>query len=817
MPIENAENLLRALLAGTTTSDIRKVLESIGDSSGVELDQPFGKFQFCWHAFGNRQSNISSIGLASKPGRSLTERITNAIDAVLEDRVPRGVATLPNSAREAAQQWFGRPVSSPTDGLFNWDYSAGQNDRRYSVVLTPSGVEGAPTVDVIDEGIGITPEEFPGTILSLQEGNKIKKWYLIGAFGQGGASTLSFSEYAIIMSRHRDNPRVVGFTAIRVLNLSESYKEDCYAYLSLKGADGTISVPSCQLNDDPLMIYPDQGGVKVPTLHHGTLVRHVGFKLPKLDGSLAPSPGNLYHFLHCSAFDPLLPFRLIDLRGDGEMKNELVSGSRNRLMKLDEMEGDPAKQESGTYLRYHREMEFFAPHGTQDPCIGIELWVIFNYRKGRGDNKDQTVLRPHSNELFVMTGQPVVATLNGQNQGEMPAALLRDLELTMVARHIVIHVDASRADNRVRRELFSTNREGFKDGPVLSSLVSMLEKMLGEDETLHEIERELTEKLAKRESQTTSDDVKHQIVKLLQEAGLKIQTDGPTSVAGGGEELEPVKKRRRGKHKKADPLPTLPFPQVTEFEIVYPKPTMKVHLNDNESILVHTDADHEFDRRGLVAIRTEPDCLELAGKSPLNGGRIRWRLRPRQTAKVGDVGKIVTTITTPDGRQLTDTTDFEVLAALEQKAKKAKGLVPKFEVIPINPTDDPEQWAAAWPDLSDENASEDQTAVAYKPVSVGGGIVVYYSTIFAPFKEQMDRLKQDSPALPALFRTNYEIWIGYHAILQENARDGKANIDEDALEAILEEDRIRVAKMQVKQAKATADLMNKVMKEKAGD
>ena len=45
MAIDNAEGLLRALLAGTTSSDVRKVLEEIGDFSGAELDQPFGKFQ----------------------------------------------------------------------------------------------------------------------------------------------------------------------------------------------------------------------------------------------------------------------------------------------------------------------------------------------------------------------------------------------------------------------------------------------------------------------------------------------------------------------------------------------------------------------------------------------------------------------------------------------------------------------------------------------------------------------------------------------------------------------------------------------------
>jgi hypothetical protein len=813
VPITNNEELLRALLAATTPEAVRAILEEIGDFGDADLDRPFGHFQFCWHAFGNNQSNISSIGLATKPGRSLTERQTNMTDAILEDRAPAGVP-LPHSAREAAQQWFGRPVSGPEDGLFSWDYAAHDYDRRMSLVMSDSGVDGAPTVDALDDGIGIKPEDFPGTILSLQSGNKITKWYLMGAFGQGGASTLAFCDYAVIVSRNRDNPRVIGFTVIREIKLNERYKEDCYGYLCLKAPSGGISVPSCQLEEEALAIYPAHTGPRVPVLRKGTLVRHVAYQLPKLAGSLQASPGNLYHYLHVSAFDPLLPFRLIDLR-NGKFDNEIVTGSRNRLMKLNPWDSDTSPKSVGSYLRYHREMEYFAPHGTQEPCIGIEFWVVFNYRKRKIQDREQVILRAQSNELFVQTGHPVIGTLNGQNQGELTAQMLKDLHLGMVAQHIIIHLDASKADSRVRRELFSTNREGFKDGAVLTSLVELLEKMLSEDETLKEIERELTEKLAKRESQATREDVKRQIVKLLQEAGLNVEVEGPVLVPGQGEGTEPVKRKRGRRPPRPAPLPTLPFPQVTKFAIIYPKPKMSVHINDSETVLIETDADSEYDRRGLVAIRSEPDCLELAGKSPLNGGRIRWRMRPRPTAKAGDVGRIIVSLTRLDGTQLCDSTDFEVLPSLEQRVKKAKGQVPKFEVIPINPVDDPEQWTAAWPHLSEEATPDELATVAYKPVTVGGGIIVYYSTIFRPFQEQMERLKTDSPSLPALFRDNYEVWIGYHAILQENSRSSiRLSVADEELERLLEEDRERVARMQVKQARSTAELMNRVMQER---
>jgi hypothetical protein len=153
-------------------------------------------------------------------------------------------------------------MSGPEDGLFNWNFSEHGYDRRIMVVLHSSGIESAPTIDVIDDGIGIRPGEFPSTILSLQSGNKIKKWYLIGAFGQGGASTLAFCDYAFILSRHRDDPNVVGFTLIRVLNLNETYKEDTYAYLCLRDSGGNISVPSCQVGGAALEILKSRDGFK---------------------------------------------------------------------------------------------------------------------------------------------------------------------------------------------------------------------------------------------------------------------------------------------------------------------------------------------------------------------------------------------------------------------------------------------------------------------------------------------------------------------------------------------------------------------------
>ena len=91
MAITSVEQLFDVLLQTTHTHDVRAILTDIGDSSESVLDKPFGPFGLQWHAFGDNTSNLSTIGLASKAGRSLTERITNMFDGLLEDRKPTSV------------------------------------------------------------------------------------------------------------------------------------------------------------------------------------------------------------------------------------------------------------------------------------------------------------------------------------------------------------------------------------------------------------------------------------------------------------------------------------------------------------------------------------------------------------------------------------------------------------------------------------------------------------------------------------------------------------------------------------------------------
>jgi len=313
--ITSIKELFEALINSSKPSDIKNALGAVGDSADISVNQEFGDLKFSWEFYAGNESNLSTINIGSKPARSIVERITNAIDAVLEKEQYLRQGDPPSSPMEAAKRWFGRPPTSYDTGIFTWkNYKTNSHDRHIHVVLLDGDKEENPTIDILDDGIGIHSKDFHKTILSLHQGNKIKKKYLAGAFGQGGASSLAYCDYTLIVSRHVDNPKIVSFTLIKLLNLPDDWKEDAYVYLTVK-SDNEYIIPEITIEED-ISLYKDfdTDKIKEISIKNGTLVRSIGYSLEKYNKTLSPSPGNLYHLLHYLMVDPLLPFRLIDIR-----------------------------------------------------------------------------------------------------------------------------------------------------------------------------------------------------------------------------------------------------------------------------------------------------------------------------------------------------------------------------------------------------------------------------------------------------------------------------------------------------------------------
>lgn len=85
---------------------------------------------------------------------------------------------------------------------------------------------------------------------------------------------------------------------------------------------------------------------------------------------------------------------------------------------------------------------------------------------------------------------------------------------------------------------------------------------------------------------------------------------------------------------------------------------------------------------------------------------------------------------------------------------------------------------------------------------------MYYSTVFGPYRETVERLKVSHAARLPTFEMNYEIWIGYHAILQSQQPIRESSgLTEETLEQVQELERQTVGRVQVRQALRTAELI----------
>lgn len=825
--------LLQDLVKANKPSEVDAILMSIGDRSDLGEGERFGEANYIWSFYGGTDSNLSTIHLGSKPGRSLTERITNAIDAVLEEKMAAG-GTTPASPMEAAKQWFGRPPTTSDNGLFTWDnYGIQDIDRLVQLVMTSGDDKSEPTIDVLDAGIGIPPNKFGDTIVSIKRGNKAKKAYVVGAFGQGGSATIRYSKYTLIVSRHIAAPSTVGFTLVRLMRLPDPYKVNAYVYLTVMGEDGTLTVPSCRV-DEKLDYYPTIPFNSVRQWDKGTLVRHFGYQLRDLANPLQATPGNLYHLLQGMMFDPLIPFRLIDLRipkPSGKFKNEVIRGSRNRLMahvlkatkgaQVQEEVSEPGDTEEAPapkgILRHHAPRQMVSLRSDANPNVGIEYWVVLSEKK----SGDKVTLRP-SSELFVDRGHPILGTLHGQNQGERTDLILKELDLPTLAKHIVVHIDASNADRDTRLGLFVSTREGFAEGNEYKELMRLLKEILRDDEELIAIENELVAKVIERETAGINSEVKKELSDLLRDAGLEVTQPGDSIVPGDGQDtMAPTGKGKKPRIPEP-PLDTLPYPEVTRFEIVYPEDLFAIPMNERHVVKLETNADFRFDRENRIALRAEPKKLEVASKNDLRSGRMKWRLRPSEDAKPGDTGEIIATITRLDGSQIESRIRYEVRPSREVRAKRAKGLVPDFDIRPFDPYIDDDVRNQLWPNASDD----DIPTLAYKAEKFGTKIIIYYSTAFTPFKAQFEKLK-NQVGQAQLFQQYYQIWIGYHAILQYTFRktlDLDPEPDAEATPVVelyspqiqsqlQERERALVAEMQVKQALKSAELKAKLMKE----
>lgn len=83
MPTDLERRLL-TLAKTRDTAEARQTVKKLEAADG-----------FTWRAVGDRESNFGNINIGSDPGHAFVERVTNAIDAVIEREAMRSLRRVP--------------------------------------------------------------------------------------------------------------------------------------------------------------------------------------------------------------------------------------------------------------------------------------------------------------------------------------------------------------------------------------------------------------------------------------------------------------------------------------------------------------------------------------------------------------------------------------------------------------------------------------------------------------------------------------------------------------------------------------------------
>jgi hypothetical protein len=675
-----------------------------------------------WVPVGGKPNNSGIINVASDPGRSLVERLTNAVDGVLErEHELRNGTPDCRTPREAASAWLG----IPNEGLSALTTRQRQQQANKVTIRLTSG-EGrkeARTVEVRDAGIGISAARMPGTILSLNESNKWQKHYLAGTFGQGGSSTFAASGYTVIASRYGEEPHV-GFTIVRYQDLpAAQYKTGHYVYLTTN--QGILTA------DIALERFP-----------RGTQAKHFGYDLSAYASPLGPS--SLYGLLNQTLFDPILPVWL-----DSRVHNyrRVIKGSRNALNgAVDEGDDDATKSKLS-----HNVRMFYVTLG-EFGQIGVEYWVL----------ERPTKEAKHPIAAFVNPRRPIVLTLNGQNQDEMSNLLVRkESQLPYLAPRLICHIDCNQLTPEAKRLLFTSTREEGRSGIVRGMIQKEVVRIFLSDDELSRLNEEARRQGAQEQDKNAIQVMRKEVAKILQLQGLNVADAGGLEIGSGASEQSP--KPPRPIPPPPPPPPVFPIPlrdPPTFVRFMWEKDEEITFYSEQRRYLrIETDADSRFHNPNSVSSPTNfivsGSGISIKGSTPLQGVRMRLVIEADQQPKVGDVGTIRVEMTRPGLPVISDERVYAIIEVPPAKPSNNKLTLPPFELIPVEGPDDPRWIELQWPDNVESVASSAEME--------NGKLTIYFSTAFPRFAAPRAGLEARDPTKAMSFVERYKIWLAVHS------------------------------------------------------
>ncbi len=605
----NEKEILERLLDVKKQSEIEDILNKldIADSSG----RPDGK-KYMWRFLGESMSNAANVHTTSVTIAPIIERITNSFDAQIQLKElldnkgkPLEKGKQPKSPRKSVEKWFNIPEGDTAIAgkLMKPAERTRLAEDIVSVELYNSDIPKYPTIVVKDSGIGQHPSNFKETLLSLGRSNKFTSPHLHGTFGHGGSSTYRFSKYTIILSRRasgtgEDNDDI-GWTIVRkdesmnvwdYMNkrVEEIAQPPVYEYLC--GSDGEIPRISGKYGRD---------------FTRGTYVAHIEYNAKEWENL---SRGLGFRLFRNYLFDPVLPFRLVDMREDTQEFARNMFGDRSILHEAD-------------YVKYNNVADMKWPNGGN---LKVRYWLLHDDKNPANRPLKLHLERENSRNT-------IIVTLNGQRHGSLERNIIsKKSRLPRVSESLLVQVVLDDLPREVKGKLFTSGRDKMvEEGDEIELLERKLIDCFTEDDKLSEWEERLGDiRIEEDESIKQVKTMLDRLITIGNEAGI-----------GGSEEVE----MPGGTGKKKEYIPQDPPTSLRMKVSSYP---IEIRKNDKKVIHVEVNGpDDVFRRRknrgNIAALLDEEPGIEVSVQtSKFKDGILPITIFTKRDAVEYDVKKI---------------------------------------------------------------------------------------------------------------------------------------------------------------------------------
>ena len=504
---------------------------------------------YTWKPLGNNLNNEGIIQILTDPVSGLAERITNAIDAVLQKYyfTLKSLAKNPNELGQEVREKINDDDFNEMIRVLIYDSKSKKQDKSISIVIE-------------DKGIGVSGNDFEKTILKIGGDNKLTKKYLMGAYGQGGSTSVKFNEYTIIYSKSKDSKEVM--TIIRYNIGTEETKNGTYEYIVK--------------NDNGKSQFASSSNLK----EVGTKIVNVATYFKK--GLNLTNQFNLISKLLTNRlFYPPLPFTLIDERPNKLLKpHKLIKGARKKL------EQDIRNSEHFGYQKIKTN---------EGSSIKLRWWVVMPRKNERLQNLVDSYLKDPR--------QPFNFTINGQTQGYYSSNFLDEVELSFLKKRFVCEIDLTGISKGERRSIFSSSREKIsKDSYFWEEIKAKITKYFLECQKIQDINNKI------KEMMTSAQHNDKNFNKELSKALKSIVSSSPKGHLKPLKENNLIDQEEKVTNKKVEE-PLKIFPSYFNFKGIQPIE----FIGNNLKLYYETDGMPRIILK-KIKVPSIPSCLELISK-----------------------------------------------------------------------------------------------------------------------------------------------------------------------------------------------------------